>query len=102
GAAAIVVGDGPVLAEYLGGAGATEEFVDQWRTPGDMRTRHWEERFGETKYVPLGEQAWREGLKRVGLSAEQVDVVVATGSHARSVKGTVKRLGVAKEAVADD
>ena len=102
GAAALVVGDGPGLAEYLGGASVTEEFVDQWRTPGDTRTRHWEERFGETKYVPLAEQAWREGLKRTGLSAEQVDVVVATGSHARALRSTVTRLGLAKEAVADD
>ncbi len=102
GAAAVVVGDGPVIAEYLGGACATEEFVDQWRTPGDMRTKHWEERFGETKYVPLGEQAWREGLKSVGLTVEDVTTVVVSGSHARAVRSTVNRLGVAKGVVADD
>ncbi|MBV8161162.1 MAG: OB-fold domain-containing protein [Acidimicrobiia bacterium] len=106
GAAAVAVGDGgggvPLLAEYLGGASVTEEFVDQWRAPGDTRTKHWEERFGETKYVPLGEQAWREGLKRAELSAEQVDVLIVTGSHPRAVRSTVNRLGAAKGVVVDD
>src|SRR5687767_6241594 len=41
GAAALLVGDdtaeAQVVAEYLGGSSATEEFVDRWRTPGDSR-----------------------------------------------------------------
>src|SRR2546426_1088892 len=62
GAAAILVGEGPVIAEHLGGASATEEFLDRWRRPGEPRSKLWEERFGETKYVALGERAWREAL----------------------------------------
>ena len=58
GAAAVVVGDDgpgpPVIAEYLGGASVSDEFLDRWRTAGDRRSRVWEERFGETRYVPLG------------------------------------------------
>src|SRR3954447_1442293 len=56
GAAALLVGDDgsrPVVAEHLGGASATEEFVDRWRTPGSQTTRRWEERFGETVYLPM-------------------------------------------------
>ncbi len=37
GAAAVLVGsdaDGPVIAEYLGAATATEEFIERWRAPG--------------------------------------------------------------------
>src|SRR4051812_7697196 len=47
GAAALLVGDdasGAVIAEFLGCASATEEFIDRWRTPGDPRPRSWEER----------------------------------------------------------
>ena len=44
----------PLLAELIGGGRATEEFLDRWRTPGDARSKVWEERFGETRYVPLG------------------------------------------------
>jgi 3-hydroxy-3-methylglutaryl CoA synthase/uncharacterized OB-fold protein len=105
GAAAILVGsesDGPLLAEYLGGASATEEFVDRWRAPGDVRSKVWEERFGETTYVPLGERAWNDGLKAAALTAEQVDRVVVTGTHARAVRQVAGRLGTTKEALIDD
>src|SRR5207244_12496157 len=100
GAAAVVVGDGPPIAEHLGGASATEEFIDRWRAPGDPRSKQWEERFGETKYVALGERAWREGLKRAELSAEQVDTVIVTGLHARPARSLSGRLGRAQDALA--
>ncbi|HEU5479363.1 MAG TPA: hypothetical protein VFU90_05995, partial [Candidatus Tumulicola sp.] len=70
GAAALIVGDdtdGPVLAEFLGGAHATEEFLERWRTPGSTRSRAWEEKFGEIKYAPLVEQAWNGALKAAEL-----------------------------------
>ena len=58
GAAAVVVGDDgpgtPVIAEYLGGASVSDESLDRWRTAGERRSKMWEERFGETRYVPLG------------------------------------------------
>jgi len=99
GAAALLVGDdekgSPVIAEYLGGASATEEFLDRWRAPGAPTNRRWEERFGETRYVPLGEQAWNAALKRAELSADQVDVAVITGTHGRAVKSFARSVGVA-------
>jgi len=105
GAAALLVGDdakGTVIAEYLGAASATEEFIERWRTPGSTRSRQWEERFGEVKYGPLVEQAWNGALKAAELSADQVSRVVVTGMHARAVRGIAARLGTAKEALADD
>jgi 3-hydroxy-3-methylglutaryl CoA synthase/uncharacterized OB-fold protein len=106
-AAALLFGDGaegagPVLAEYLGGASATEEFLDRWRQPGDERSKAWEERYSETKYLPLGEQAWNEALKAAGLTPEQVDKVIVTGQHSRAVKGLARRLGTTSEAATDD
>ena len=98
GAAAVLVGDDgarAVIAEYLGGASETEEFVDRWRTPGSPKTRRWEERFGETVYVPMAERAWNAALKACGLGPEQVDVAVVTGNHARAVRATSTRLGAA-------
>jgi 3-hydroxy-3-methylglutaryl CoA synthase/uncharacterized OB-fold protein len=105
GAAAILTGsdsDGPVLAEYLGGASATEEFLDRWRAPGDVRSKVWEERFGETAYVPLGEQAWNDALKAAAVTPEQIDRLVVTGTHARAVRQLAGRLGTPKEALVDD
>jgi hydroxymethylglutaryl-CoA synthase len=104
-AAAVVIGsdaDGPLLAEYLAGAGVTDEFLDRWRTPGEVRSKVWEEKFGETRYVPLGEQAWAAALKRADLSAEQVDRVIVTGTHSRATTALIRRLGVDPGSVIDD
>jgi 3-hydroxy-3-methylglutaryl CoA synthase/uncharacterized OB-fold protein len=101
-AAALLVGDGePVIAELLGAGAATDEFVDRWRTPGDQRPRVWEERFGETKYLPLGEQAWIAALKQAGVEAKDLDHVAVTGMHARAVTSLAKRLGVRDGVLAD-
>ncbi|HEY7949161.1 MAG TPA: OB-fold domain-containing protein [Acidimicrobiales bacterium] len=106
GAAALVIGDdgpgAPVVAEYLGSASATDEFVDRWRAPGERRSRSWEERFGETRYVPMGREAWARALKDAGVDAGDVTTVVVTGMHGRATKAVAAKLGVAPEAVADD
>ncbi len=106
GAAAVLIGDDapgtPVIAEYLGGASVTDEFLDRWRTVGDRRSRVWEERFGETRYVPLGTQAWESALKSAGIAAEQVDHVVVTGMHGRAAKALGRKLGVADGVLSDD
>jgi hydroxymethylglutaryl-CoA synthase len=104
-AAALLVGDeedGPLLATYLGGASATAEFLDRWRTPGDVRSKVWEERFGEAQYVPLAAAAWGDALRAAGLDAEDVDHVVVTGTHARAVRGTARKLGVRPDALVAD
>jgi hydroxymethylglutaryl-CoA synthase len=105
-AAAFVIADDapgtPVIAEYLGGASVTDEFLDRWRAPGERRSRTWEERFGETRYVPLGQQAWEGALKAVGMAAEQVDKVVVTGMHGRATKALGRKLGVGEGVLADD
>jgi hydroxymethylglutaryl-CoA synthase len=106
GAAAVLVGDDgpgtPVIAEFLGGASVSDEFLDRWRTAGDRRSRTWEERFGETRYVPLGTDAWQAALKAAGVTAEEVDRVVVTGMHGRAAKALGRTLGVRDGALADD
>ena len=106
GAAAVLVGDDgpgtPVVAEYLGGASVSDEFLDRWRTAGDRRSRTWEERFGETRYVPLGADAWQAGLKAAGVTADAVDRVVVTGMHGRAAKAVGRALGVRDGVLADD
>lgn len=100
-AAAFLVGDaadGELVAEYVGGASETEEFLDRWRTPGAAETRQWEERFGETRYRPLAERAWAAALADAGL--DQVDEVIVAGVHPRAQKQIAKLAGDA--AVRDD
>jgi hydroxymethylglutaryl-CoA synthase len=105
GAAAVVVGgdgDGALLAELIGSGSATEEFLDRWRTPGDLRSKSWEEKFGEGKYLALADEAWTGALKSAGLSADAVDHVIVTGTHARAVASLARRLDDVAGTIEDD
>lgn len=95
GAAAFLIGDSEELfATYLGGASATREFLDRWRSPGEVRTKQWEERFGENHYVALGLAAWAETLEQLNLTANQITTVLVAGPHGRANNSLAKKLGV--------
>jgi hydroxymethylglutaryl-CoA synthase len=103
-AGALLVGDdrdGALIAEYLGAASVTEEFLDRWRTPGAAASKVWEERFGEEHYVAAGERAWVAALKRADLSADDVTHLVVAGLHGRAVASLAKRLAGPATKVAD-
>lgn len=103
-AAAAMVGsdhDGTLLAQLLGSATATEEFVDRWRVPGQPWSRTWDERFGETRYVPLATDAAKRACAAAGVDLDAVDVVSVTGLHGRAVARVVSALD-ARERAADD
>ncbi|MCU1358404.1 MAG: 3-hydroxy-3-methylglutaryl CoA synthase [Acidimicrobiales bacterium] len=104
-AAALLVGDdsdGPVIAELIGSGTATDEFLDRWRTPGDARSKQWEEKFGETQYLPLAQAAFRAALADAGIEADRIDHLVVTGQHGRANKTVLKKLGVDGAKVIDD
>jgi hydroxymethylglutaryl-CoA synthase len=103
GAAAVRIGDdadGPLLATFVGDASTTEEVLDRWRTPGDDRSRSWEERFAESVYVDLAVETFERALTSAGLEPADVDLLVATGMHGRAVSRATGKLAVG--AVADD
>jgi 3-hydroxy-3-methylglutaryl CoA synthase/uncharacterized OB-fold protein len=101
--AAVLVGEGPeVLAELVGIASATEEFTDRWRTPGNRTSKLWEERFGENRYLELGQSALARALKAAGVEAGAIGALVLTGMHGRAVSGLVKKLGLGESVVVDD
>ena len=97
-AAALVVGRVAtgrlrVLAEVVGSASFTAEFVDRWRAPGETRSKLWEERFGEQHYVAGGADAWprRSTTRR---HADEVTAVAVTGPHARGSASAVEAVGL--------
>ena len=94
--------DARVVAEPIGAASATAEFLDRWRLPGDPSSRQWEERFGEHAYVPLGEAALVEALKQAGVTAPALSRLIVAGPHGRAVKRVAAVAGASKEAIADD
>ena len=102
--AALLVGDSdaaPLVAEYLGAASATREFLDRWRSPGELRTHAWEERFGQQRYAELADSAWDAAIKDAGLDVDQVGTVAIVGPHARAGAKLAKQLGAAGVDVAD-
>jgi 3-hydroxy-3-methylglutaryl CoA synthase len=95
------VPDGAV-AELVARAAASDEFLDRWRVPGESHSSQWEERFGETAYVPLAHEVFTDACKQAGITAESVDHLVVTGLHARAVRAIRTSLGVAESALVPD
>jgi hydroxymethylglutaryl-CoA synthase len=101
--AAVLVGEDPgVLVEFVAAASATDEFTDRWRAPGERTSKLWEERFGENRYLALGQDALGRALKSAGLESSGVGRLVVTGMHGRAVAGLVKKLGLGESVLVDD
>ncbi len=94
--------DGTVLAEWLGGASTTAEFLDRWRLPEWNYSRVWEERFGEHAYLPLVTEAVAAAFDECSLQPSDVDVAIITGLHARAVRGAAAAAGLGEVRIADD
>ena len=94
-AAAFVVGsdaDGPVVAELLGSASVTDEYVERWRAPGELRTKVWDERFSEIAGVPLAVAAWNAALESAGITANDVALAAVAAPVQRVARGTGGKL----------
>lgn len=102
GAAALLFGGGPALAEVVASASATDEFLDRWRLPGAFASKVWEERFGEHVYGPLADAAFADACKQAGLTPGDVDHLVVGGLPARAVRRFAATSGVRTDAVAND
>ncbi|HVB91067.1 MAG TPA: OB-fold domain-containing protein [Acidimicrobiales bacterium] len=101
--AAVLVGDGPgVVAELVATASATDEFTDRWRAPGEGVSKLWEERFGENRYLQLGQDSFARALKAAGLEVADVGRAVVTGMHGRAVGALRKKLSLSESAQCDD
>jgi len=62
----------------------------------------WEERFGETVFVPLADGAVADVLKYADLTPDAVDHVIVTGVHARAARRVAKSIGARAEALVPD
>ncbi|MDT5264135.1 MAG: hypothetical protein QOI90_761 [Mycobacterium sp.] len=93
GAAALLFGEGPAIADVLATTSHTAEFLDRWRSPGSITGEQWEERFGAERYAALIRTAVDRILDEAGL-AEVDHVVVACPNT-----GIVKRVGTLVKAL---
>ncbi len=104
--AAVLVGEAtdsvPALATQLGGASATDEFLDRWRVPGDRRSKQWEEKFGEQRYTALALEAYGRALRQAGLEASTIDHLIVTSMHTRAAKAVAGKLSGGRDIIVDD
>lgn len=92
-ASAFTFGDEGLIAELLGSASVTEEFLDRWRIPGNAGSTTWEERFGEGEYVRIAESVVTDVLKSAGLSEGEVSAYAVVGPNARAVRSVSAAMG---------
>jgi 3-hydroxy-3-methylglutaryl CoA synthase len=103
GAAAVLLGDTGVLAEFLGAAHRTVDFVDRFRLAGETVDYHWEERWirdeGISKLMPalIG-----EALADADLDASAVDHFIFPGIFPKMDAQLAARCGIAAGAVVDN
>ncbi|HEY0228250.1 MAG TPA: OB-fold domain-containing protein [Mycobacterium sp.] len=93
GAAALLFGEGPAIADILATTSHTSEFLDRWRSPRSITGEQWEERFGAERYSALIRTAVDRALEQAGL-AEVDHVAVACPNSA-----ITKRVGTLVKAL---
>jgi hydroxymethylglutaryl-CoA synthase len=84
GAAALLFGEGPPIAEILAMTSLTAEFLDRWRSSTSRTGEQWEERFGAERYAALIRSAVERILDQAGLG--DVDHVALACPNSAIVK----------------
>ena len=102
GAAALLVGSQNVIAEHLGTATLTADFIDRFRMTGEDIDYHWEERWvrdeGVAKLVP---DCIRAALAEARIDPAQVDHFIFPSTLQKIDLQLAKACGIRPEAVAD-
>lgn len=100
--AAIRVGEDEVLADWIGGAVRTVDFIDHFRGEGEDFDYNWEERWirdeGFNKIVP---PVIAQALHSAGLSGADIDTFILPCVFKGVSESLAKKAGVKPEAVAD-
>lgn len=102
GAAALSIGGDHVIAEYLGGAALTVDFVDHFRMAGEEIDYHWEERWVRDEGIgKLGPRAIAGALQQAGVEAGAIDHFIFPTTFAKMDAQLAKACGIRAEALAD-
>ena len=103
GAAAMLVGQGDTIADWIGGATLTADFVDHFRGSGEDFDYGWEERWirdeGFGKLVP---PVIARALASAGIEAGSVDHFILPSTFKGVADSLAKKAGVRPEAVRDN
>jgi len=97
GAAALLFGDGPAIAEIVATTSLTREFLDRWRMPTSLTGEQWEERFGAEQYAALIRAAFDRvlddtdlpGVDHVVLACPNTAIIKRAGTLVKGLKSVV-------------
>jgi len=103
GAAAVLVGEGELIAHYIGGHTEAVDFVDHYRGEGEAFDYNWEERWVRDEgYMKIAPNAINNLLDKVGVSAQDIDTFCFPVAMRRVASGLARKIGIAEESVADN
>ncbi|MBV9994865.1 MAG: OB-fold domain-containing protein [Caulobacteraceae bacterium] len=101
-AGAILVGQGEVIAKFLGSYSATVDFVDHFRATGEPFDYTWESRWiRDEGYANLLGGAMAAGLAKLGVSGEAIDRALIPIPVRGVPESLARRCKIRPEAVAD-
>ncbi len=102
GAAALLVGDGDVIAEFTASHSVAHDFVDAYREDGALQQRGWEERWVKVEgFYKLLPGAIQGLLEKTGRALDDYDKVIYPCRYARDHGGIARKLGIAPEKLQD-
>lgn len=100
GAAAVLVGEGQLLAKYVGGHSKTIDFVDHFRQSGEDFDYAWESRWVRDEgQTPIIGDTINETLKQLNLTNDDIDHVLMAAPMRVVSKPILKATGFAPEKV---
>lgn len=101
-AAAILTGQGEVIARFLGHRSVTVDFVDHYRTTGQDFDYVWESRWiRDEGYTKILGGALKTGLAALGVTGAEIDRAILPVPVRGVPEGLAKACGIRPEAVAD-
>lgn len=101
GAAAALVGEGPALLAYRGGASLSAPFIERYRAADRPLATDWEERWvREEGFLDLVPRAVAAALAKAGLTAGDIDHFVLPCVIPGAVKAVAQAAGLAKTRIA--
>jgi len=102
GAAAFTFGNSDVIAEFVGSASISVEFMDLWRSKEDQFVHSWDDRFSITQgYNPFVTEAIKDVFHKTGCSPEDFAKIILYGVTPRYQTELASKLGFKPEQIQD-
>ena len=101
-AAALLIGQGDVVAKYLGSHSVTIDFVDHFRSSGQDFDYSWESRWiRDEGYSGMIGAALTDGFAALGVTGADIDRFIVPITARGVAEGLAKKAAIRAEAVAD-